>query len=199
MKKIILATRNEHKIKEIINILAEDKFIIYSLRTERFSSIPEISENGKTFEENARKKAREVFAQTGILTLADDSGLVVEALNGAPGVRSARYAGEGATHEDLCKKLLNEMESVEENKRKAKFVCCVVICFPDGCEKVVRGETGGIITKEMKGKKGFGYDPVFYYPPENKTFAELSMEEKNKVSHRYKAFSKAKEILLNLA
>ena len=176
--KIILATHNPHKREELLS-LAGDAFEIELLPDD----FPEIPETGDTLEENALIKARFVFDKMNLSALADDTGLEVSALGGAPGVYTARYAGENATYEDNCRKLLDELKN--ENDRRAKF--STVICFTTekGSEHFFRGEVEGIITKYFRGTNGFGYDPVFE-PLEGggKTFAEMTSEQKNQLSHR---------------
>lgn len=194
--KVVLATNNDHKIKEIKDILSSSKMEILTLRDFPPYTIPE--EKGKTFEENALIKAREAFKHTQTISLADDSGLEVDALDRSPGIMSARFAGPGCTYKDNNLKLLNLMKNVPDNKRGATFRCVVAIVFDSKEIKIVEGEVKGFITKEEKGEGGFGYDPVFYYPPLGKTFALLKPEEKNKVSHRSTAFKKAQEVLEKL-
>ena len=153
--------------------------------------MPEITEDGTTFMENALKKARETSVYTGYMSLADDSGLVVNALDGKPGVMSARFA---TTTEARNKKLLYLLKNVRDDKRTARFVCALALSGPDGFEWTTTGTCKGIITLKPRGKGGFGYDPVFYYKPLGKTFAEISLEVKNQISHRgiaLKAFQKA--------
>jgi XTP/dITP diphosphohydrolase len=177
---LVLATRNEGKTEEIRALLAEFPVDIKNLTD--FGPTPEIEEDGQTFEDNAVKKARFIAKILGFPALADDSGLMVEALGNGPGVRSARYAGEEASDADNNAKLLKELEKVEN--RTAAFACVIAIAVPWGPALIYEGRCEGIITNEQVGTKGFGYDPVFYYPPLQKTFAQLSTEEKNQVSHR---------------
>jgi len=187
--KLVVASRNPHKIAEIRAILGACPGLeIISLGS---YSVPEIVEDQDTFLGNAAKKAVETaraIADKNIAVLADDSGLSVDALGGAPGVYSARYAGEGANSRQLCEKLLGELKNVPPARRTARFSTVLVIAAPDG--KILYTAEGiceGLIAGEMRGTNGFGYDPVFYYPPLNKTFAELTPEEKNQCSHRYLA------------
>ncbi|MBN2126679.1 MAG: XTP/dITP diphosphatase [Deltaproteobacteria bacterium] len=177
---IVLATRNEGKTKEFQALLSDFDVTIRSLK--EFGPIPEILEDGTTFDENAYKKASMTARFLGFPALADDSGLIVEALGGAPGVHSARYAGEGATDRERNRKLLKAMEGV--SNRKARFECVLSIAVPRGPALTYEGVCEGEIAPEMRGENGFGYDPVFYYPPLQKTFAQMSREEKNRVSHR---------------
>ncbi|HAX61547.1 MAG TPA: Non-canonical purine NTP pyrophosphatase [Elusimicrobia bacterium] len=188
--KIVLATQNKDKIREIKKILGE-KFEIVKLK-----KFPKIIEDGKTLEENAIKKAKAIFRITGITTLADDSGLEVKALGGRPGVYSARFAGKNCTYLDNNKKLLKLLKNVPYKKRKAKFRTVVAIIFPDGRIKTTEGSVSGYITTEPKGSNGFGYDPIFYYPKLKKTFAQLTTAQKNRISHRAIAFKKAKKMLI---
>ncbi len=185
MKKIVLATNNPSKVKEFNAILASSgcNFLqVISLAECGFTG--EVVEDADTFEGNAYKKAKEVADFTGMATVADDSGLEVDALNGAPGVYSARYAGEGASSDMLISKLLGEMKDVADSNRSARFTTVMCAVLPSGKVISKRGECHGVIIREPKGNGGFGYDPVFYYPPFDKTFAELASEEKNAVSHR---------------
>jgi XTP/dITP diphosphohydrolase len=178
--QIVLATRNPGKVAEFQQLLEDFPVEIRSLRD--FGPIPEIREDGETFEENAVKKARFTAKVLGLPALADDSGLVVPALGGEPGVRSARYAGEGASDRENWEKLLQAMEKEED--RAASFLCVIVIAVPAGPALVYEGRCDGSITRQPSGDRGFGYDPVFYYTPAGKTFAEMAQEEKNRVSHR---------------
>lgn len=180
--ELVLATKNEDKIREIKEILVSGKFRIYSLLD--FPELPPILENGKTLEENAFKKAKFCFQHTKMTSLADDTGLEIYALGGKPGVLSSRYAGMGATYEDNVRKLLKEMEDVPESKRGARFRCVVVIVETDGKIYKAEGNLEGRITTKPRGRGGFGYDPVFLIPFLGKTLAELSLEEKNRISHR---------------
>jgi XTP/dITP diphosphohydrolase len=191
LNRIVIATTNSGKLKEIKKIFSNLSLEILSLSD--FPGFPEIIEDGNSFEENAEKKAKTVFKVTGIPALGDDSGLEVELLKGAPGIYSARYSGEGATYESNNKKLLKELEKLPM-PYLSKFVCVAV--FYDGTNNVVkRGELSGQIIKTPKGTNGFGYDPIFVPDGFNKTLAELSLEEKNKISHRAKAFCEMRELL----
>jgi len=180
---IVLATKNEGKVKELRQLLKGFPVEIKNLND--FGPIPEVEEDGKTFDDNAYKKAHFTAKVLGLPAISDDSGLVVEALGGAPGVKSARYAGDRATDKDNIEKLLGEMAG--KNNRRAAFECVISIAVPSGPALTYEGRCEGEITREPIGTQGFGYDPVFYYPPYGKTFAELSSEQKNKVSHRGKA------------
>ena len=186
---LVLATRNEGKTEEIRALLSDFPIEIKNL--EDFGPLPTPEEDGESFEENAVKKARFTAKVLGLPALADDSGLMVDALDGAPGVRSARYAGERATDSENNSKLISELENVEI--RKAAFACVIAIAVPWGPTLIYEGRCEGRITKEPAGIQGFGYDPVFYYPPLQKTFAQLSTEEKNRVSHRGQALGELYE------
>jgi XTP/dITP diphosphohydrolase len=184
MKQIIvLATRNEGKVRELKGILRDYPVDLRSLND--FGPIPEAVEDGASFDENAYKKAYFTAKVLGLPAMADDSGLVVPALGGAPGVYSARYAGEKASDADNIKKLLAEM--VDQNDRRAAFECVISVAVPSGPALTYEGRCEGEITREPKGEGGFGYDPVFYSPELGKTFAESTMDEKNRVSHRGRA------------
>ncbi len=182
--KIVIATRNQGKTSEINSLLKG--FAVDIMDLSDFGPIPEVEEDGWTFDENAYKKASFAARVLGLPAIADDSGLAVEALGGAPGVHSARYAGENATDEDRCRKLLKEMEG--KKNRKAAFECVISVAVPNGVALTYEARCEGEITKTLIGSNGFGYDPVFYYSPKGKTFAEMSREEKNRVSHRGKVF-----------
>jgi XTP/dITP diphosphohydrolase len=177
---LVLATRNAGKTDELRKLLAGFTVDIKNLTD--FGPIPPVDEDGGTFEENAVKKARFIAKVLGLPALADDSGLVLEALGGAPGVKSARYAGENATDAANNAKLLRELQNVDN--RTAAFVCVIAIAVPWGPALIYEGRCEGIITREPAGTQGFGYDPIFYYPPLQKTFAQITTEEKNRVSHR---------------
>ena len=191
-RRIVLATHNRDKLKEIRRLLDPAQFELLTL--DDFDDFPEIEEDGATLEENALKKAREVYRATGLLSVADDTGLEVDALGGRPGVYSSRFAGENASYADNVRKLLEEMKDVPPDERTARFRCVVAIV--DGRrETTVEGICEGRITTEPRGQGGFGYDPVFSVPEAGKTFAEMSAEEKNAVSHRGRAFRKAAQVL----
>lgn len=183
-----MASNNGHKIAELAAFLHKycPTARLLSLRDIGFSG--EIVEDGKTFEENALIKARTV-ARLGHIAVADDSGLIVDALGGAPGIYSARYAGEPSDSEKNNQKLLKELDGAKKEDRGAKFVSVIACVFPDGKEIIARGECRGEIITEYKGNNGFGYDPLFYYPPLGKTYAEMSADEKNSVSHRARSMA----------
>jgi XTP/dITP diphosphohydrolase len=191
--EIVLATRNKKKIEEIRRITAGLPIAILSL--DDYPSCPETIEDKDTFEGNAIKKAVEVCRCTGKTVLADDSGLEVDALNGAPGVYSARYAGVGANDIKNNEKLLSELRNVPSEKRTAQFVCCTALAFPDGTLHTFLGFAKGRIGAEPKGKTGFGYDPVFIPEGFDRSFAEMAGEEKDKLSHRGKALEKLRNFL----
>ena len=180
---IVLATKNAGKVKEFQQLLKNFPVEIKNLND--FGPIPEVEEDGTTFDDNAYKKASFTAKVLGLPAIADDSGLVVEALDGAPGVRSARFAGENATDKENIEKLLHEMEGI--SNRKAAFECVISIAVPSGPALTYEGRCEGEITVKPEGTSGFGYDPIFYYPEYGKTFAEISGEEKNRVSHRGRA------------
>lgn len=195
--RIIIASNNKHKVDEIKAILREFPFEILSLKEAGMDI--EVDEDGKTFEENALKKAVEVMKVSGEMALADDSGLEVYALDGKPGVYSARFAGEHGNDKKNNEKLLSLLKNVPDEERRARFVSIIALVSPDGEQIIGRGYIEGKIGYEEKGKNGFGYDPLFIVPELNKTFGELTPEEKNLISHRSKALadlkSKLKEIL----
>ena len=179
--KLVIATHNEDKLKEIQTYLESFSFNAISLN--KFPQIGEIIEDGQTLLDNALIKAREVFDKTGLPTISDDTGLEVDALNGKPGVFSARYAGEECTYLDNVKKLLKNMKKIPIPNRTAQFK--TVMVFKDkNQELIVEGVVKGLISRELKGDQGFGYDPIFFVPDLGKTFGELSAIEKNKISHR---------------
>ncbi len=185
---IVLATTNKNKVKEFQEMVKDLPVEIKSIAD--FGTIPECIEDGETFDDNAYKKALHTAKILGLPAIADDSGLVVDALNGAPGVYSARYAGENATDEENCQKLLKEMEGQEN--RKAAFHCVLSVAVPSGPALTYEATCEGTILTEKQGESGFGYDPLFYFEPLGKSFAECGMEEKNKVSHRGKALAELK-------
>lgn len=188
MQEIIVATKNEGKIKEMKAIFANKDVQVKSLLD--YPSIPDIEETGETFAENAKIKAQAIANVFQRPVIADDSGLIVDALDGAPGVYSARYAGEEKNDEKNNEKLLRELQNVSEQERTARFYCALCVAFPDGKSYIFEGSCEGMIAKEPKGENGFGYDPIFYIPHLKKTMAQLSQEEKNQLSHRAKAIEK---------
>ncbi len=196
MLEIVLATRNKDKVKEIKKILNGINARLLSL--DDFPGCPKVVEDRETLEANAKKKALVVSQYTKKLSLAEDTGLEVEALSGAPGVHSARFAGDNVTYKDNNRKLLKLMEKLSLGERRARFRCVAALAKPDGEVVTCEGVCEGMIAFEMKGKSGFGYDPLFLLPEYGKTFAELGEEMKNKISHRARALDKIKEIIDNL-
>ena len=193
IKELIIASGNKHKIEEIKDVLKDLDIKIIPMTD--LPSFPKTVEDGATLEENAEKKAREAAVFYGKWALADDTGLEVDYLDGAPGVYSARFAGERCSYDDNNKKLLDLLKGVPSEKRTAKFACVIALSNPQGKCNFARGEIFGIITDANSGSNGFGYDPIFFVPEENKTFAQFGSELKNKISHRAKALQKAKEII----
>lgn len=182
--KLVLATRNPGKVRELKELCKDIDIELVTI--DELDSIPAIIEDGKSFRENALKKAKAVADCTGEFSIADDSGLEVECLNGRPGIYSSRYAGEEATDKENNEKLLSEMGGVCFSDRGAAF-CCVIALIGPGIEKTFQGKCCGSIAFEPKGEKGFGYDPIFYLPSIDRTMAELDLEEKNSISHRGEA------------
>ena len=192
-KRMIFATGNQGKMKEIREILADTEYEVVSMKEAGVDA--EIIEDGTTFEENAVIKAKAIMELTGELTLADDSGLEIDALNKEPGVYSARYMGEDTPYPVKNQKILDRMEGVPEKERTARFVGVIAAAFPDGQIRTSRGTMEGIIGYEIKGENGFGYDPIFFLPELGRYSAELCSEEKNRLSHRGEALRKIKDIL----
>lgn len=193
MQRIIFATTNENKMKEIREILADFPVEILSLKEAGIQA--DIDENGSSFEENAAIKAEAIERMTGAIVLADDSGLEIDYLNKEPGVYSARYMGHDTSYDIKNASLIKRLEGVEGQDRSGRFVCAIAVCFPDGREIVKRGTMEGLISKEIVGENGFGYDPIVYLPEYGKTSAQLDPEEKNKISHRGKALELIKKEL----
>lgn len=190
LNKLIVATGNEGKLKEIREILNDTEVLgLHDLKLDI-----EIVEDGDSFTANAQKKAETIMQLLHLPVLADDSGLEVEALGGRPGVYSARFAGEQANDADNIQKLLYELRDVPNEQRGARLVCVMCLVMPDGSIHTTRGEVNGTILREIRGANGFGYDPVFYVKEYDKTFAELSSDEKNAISHRGKALRRMKEV-----
>jgi len=196
-KKLLIATKNQGKVREYRELLADLPFEVVSLADVGLDA--EVEETGATFEENAILKARTYARLSGLLTWADDSGLAVDALDGWPGVHSARVAGPNASDADRIALLLQRLEGVPPEQRTAAFHCVVAIATPDGRVWTTDGMCSGVIIDEPTGRGGFGYDPVFFVPALGKTFAQLSSEEKNAISHRGMAARKAKALLARLA
>ena len=193
MLEILLATNNLGKVKEIKDILDSPEIKILTMKD--FPPLPKVEEDGKTYQENAFKKARKVSEYTGKICLADDSGLEIDYLKGKPGIYSSRW---GNSDEERINKVLRLLENVPKNKRNGKFVCVVVLVFPDGKIYMVKEECKGSITFNPKGEHGFGYDPIFLVPEYDKTFAELGDKIKNQISHRGKAMRKMINIISEL-
>ncbi len=191
--KIIIATGNAGKMKEIKSIFNNSNCEVVSMKEEGI--VADVDENGSTFEENALIKAREIAKLSGSIVLADDSGLEVDYLNKEPGIYSARYMGEDTPYSVKNASLIARLDGVEFEKRTARFVCAVAAVYPDGKELVVRETMEGYIGYEEKGANGFGYDPIFYLKEFDKTSAEISLEEKNEISHRGKAFRAMKALM----
>ena len=193
MIKIIFASNNEGKIKEVKQICSDMNVEIISMKEAGIEL--DIEENGTTFEENALIKAEAIMKVTGQVTIADDSGLEVDYLGGEPGVYSARYMGHDMPYDIKNQAIIDRLKGVEEKDRTARFVCAMAAVFPDGRHFTTRGTMEGVIGYEIKGNNGFGYDPIVYLPQYQKTSAELSPEEKNKISHRGEALEKLKNQL----
>ncbi|MDE5864150.1 MAG: XTP/dITP diphosphatase [Lachnospiraceae bacterium] len=193
MSKMIFATGNEKKMKEIRMILGDLDYEILSMKEAGITA--DIVEDGKTFEENAVIKATAISKLTNCLVLADDSGLEVDYMDKMPGIMSARWMGEETSYEIKNQKIIENLEGVPEEQRTARFVCAIAAAFPDGRVVTKRGTIEGIIGYEPRGENGFGYDPIFFLPEYGMTTAELSAEEKNKISHRGRALEMIKEEL----
>ncbi len=193
IRELVLATRNRHKGEELAALLGDLGITIRTL--DEFPDAPDVVEDGETCEANAIKKARAIAEFTGLPAVADDTGLEVDALGGRPGVYAARYAGEDATYEDNCRKLLRELAGVPCERRTARFLTVAAIALPSDGVQVAHGTLNGVIAEEASGALGFGYDPVFFVPELGKTLAQLSAGQKNTISHRAKAFCKMREIL----
>jgi len=193
MPKLLLATKNRAKAQEYLLLLEGLPLELTNLAEQGIEVV--VSETGKTLEQNATLKAQAYASLSNLLTLADDSGLEVDALGGEPGILSARYAGANASDEDRIERLLKRLEGIPWEKRKARFRCVIAIAAPGGKVELCHGECQGVIALSTKGKNGFGYDPIFYLPEQGKTMAELSIEEKNEVSHRGEAAMRARQVL----
>lgn len=193
IRELVLATRNRNKVIELVALLGDLGIMIRTL--DEFPDAPDVVEDGDTCEANAVKKARAIAESTGLPAVADDTGLEVDALGGRPGVYAARYAGEDATYEDNCRKLLRELMGVPREQRTARFLTVAAIALPSDGIRVARGTLEGVIAEEASGTLGFGYDPVFLIPDLGKTLAQLPADQKNTISHRAKAFAKVREML----
>lgn len=196
LMEIVVATRNRKKLKEISRILEGLDVNLFTM--DEFPDCPEVEETEMTFEGNALKKAIAVSSCTGKAALADDSGLEVDALDGAPGVYSARYAGDGATDRDNVDKLMSELESVPEEKKMARFVCVIALAWPEGRVETFYGKVEGRIGRSPAGTSGFGYDPVFYPEGHHRTFAEMPPTEKDAMSHRGRALERLREYMATI-
>jgi XTP/dITP diphosphohydrolase len=196
MVKLLLATNNQGKVREYRSLFQDLPYEVVTLAEQGITV--EVEEAGNSLEENARLKATTLVAQSHMLTLADDSGLEVDALDGEPGPLSHRYAGEGASDADRVNYLLSRLKDVPWAERTARFHCVIALALPDGEVEYCHGECPGIITLEPCGEQGFGYDPIFYLPQLGKTMAELSLEEKNRISHRGQAARNAYQVLARL-
>ena len=192
--RLIAATQNKHKLEEIGRIVSEFDMELVSMKEAGLGDL-DIEETGKTLEENSRIKAEAVCRLTGCAAIADDTGLMVDALDGAPGVYSARFAGEHGNDAANRALLLKKLQGLSGRARAASFVSVITLCWPDGRELVARGECPGVITEEERGTEGFGYDAIFLPDGEMHTFAELSMEEKNALSHRGRALARLHKLL----
>jgi XTP/dITP diphosphohydrolase len=190
---ILIATRNRGKVKEIRDLVQDLPVEFRSMAD--FPDLPDVEEDGLTFEENALKKARTLSRETGLITLADDSGLCVDALDGRPGVLSARYGGQDSSDEEKCRRLLQEVDGVPDELRTARFVCVMALVDPSGMERTFEGVCEGKIIHELRGSEGFGYDPIFLYEEAGRTFAEMDRAAKNRVSHRGKALKQMANFL----
>ena len=190
MKKIILASNNKGKIAEVKEILKDMNVEVISMKEAGLDV--DIEENGSTFEENALIKAEAIMKMTGEITIADDSGLEVDYLNKEPGIYSARYMGHDTSYDIKNNAIIQRLEGVNRTDRSARFVCAMAVVFPDGKNIIARGTMEGLIADKPMGENGFGYDPIMYLPEYQKTSAQLSSEEKNKISHRGKALEKLK-------
>src|SRR5688572_19612488 len=195
IRELVLATRNRHKAEELAALLRDLHIRIHTM--DEFPHLPEVIEDGDTCEANAIKKARSVSQATGLLAVADDTGLEVDALDGRPGVYAARYAGEHATYEDNWRKLLKELTGVPRDRRTARFVTVAALASPSEIVGIAVGQLQGLIAEQPAGARGFGYDPVFFVRELGKTLAEMSSEEKNRISHRAKAFAQVRNLLQN--
>jgi XTP/dITP diphosphohydrolase len=195
--KLLIATTNKAKAEELLQIMSAPGLECLSLAAAEMPRSEEVEETGASFAENALLKARHYAALTKLVTVADDSGLEVEALGGKPGIRSARYAGPQATDADRIAKLLAELNETPDDRRQARFVCAAAVVW-SGHERVFIGDVRGRILRAARGSSGFGYDPIFYYEPLGRTFGEMTREEKSEVSHRAKAFRQLGEWLRGL-
>ncbi len=194
--KLLLGTNNQAKVREYRSLLTDLDYELVTMAEQGISVA--VEEVGESLEENARLKAETIAGKSRLLTLADDSGLEVDALGGEPGRLSARYAGENATDKELITYLLQRLDGVPREKRTARFRCVIALATPGGKVELCSGDCPGLITFEPSGEHGFGYDPIFYLPELDKTMAELTLEQKNKISHRGQAARKAAQVLRNM-
>jgi len=194
--KLLLGTNNQAKVREYRSLLTDLDCQLVTMAEQGISVA--VEEAGESLEENARLKASVIAAKSQLLTLADDSGLEVDALGGEPGRFSARYAGENATDKELIEYLLKRLDGVPRENRTARFRCVIALATPGGKVELCSGDCSGLITFEPRGEHGFGYDPIFYLPELDKTMAELPLEQKNKISHRGRAARKAAQVLRNM-
>ena len=192
--QLVLATNNKDKVKEIKHLLEDLPITI--LTHDDFLDFPDVEETGDTLEANALLKARAIAEFCDLPALADDSGLEVDALDGAPGVFSSRYAGEDVTYEDNNRKLLKELQGVPPEKRTARFRCVIAVAWNDHETNTVEGVAEGIIAEDLATGQGFGYDPLFYYPPKEMRFSDMTIEQKNQVSHRGLALQKIRDVII---
>jgi XTP/dITP diphosphohydrolase len=195
MRTLLLATSNQHKLEELRAILSDLPFKLLSLKDLQLDML--VEETGATFAENAELKARAYAQASGMLTLADDSGLEIDALGGAPGVRSARYLGSETTYEERFRKIVEQLNGLPMAQRTARFRCVIALADPSGSTRIVEGVIEGVIADVPRGKNGFGYDPIFFVPELGKTLAELAPEQKNRISHRGRAARAARILLEN--
>ncbi|MDF1545443.1 MAG: XTP/dITP diphosphatase [bacterium] len=193
--QLVLATNNSDKIKEMKHLL--DDLPVTIMTRDDFLEFPDIEETGDTLEKNAALKASGIAEFCDLPALADDTGLLVDALDGAPGVYSSRYAGENVTYEDNNRKLLEELQGIPTEMRTARFRCVITIDWDNGEEDTVVGEVEGLIAESITPGGGFGYDPLFYHPASGKTFSEMSLDEKNAISHRGLALQKVRDVIIN--
>jgi XTP/dITP diphosphohydrolase len=193
--QLVLATNNKDKVREMKHLL--DDLPITILTSEDYLEFPDVEETGATLEENAILKAKTIAEFCDLPALADDSGLEVDALDGAPGVYSSRYAGEDVTYRDNNEKLLRSLQDIPREGRTARFRCVIAIAWNSEEVETVEGKADGYITDDIAEENGFGYDPVFFYPPKKKRFSEMTLDEKNLVSHRGRALEKARTLLID--
>ncbi len=195
MRTLLLATSNPHKLEEFRAIFTDLPLKLLTLNDLRLDM--EVEETGTTFAENAELKARAYAQASGMLTLADDSGLEIDTLGGAPGIQSARYLGRGTSYEERFRRILEQMKGLPMERRTARFRCAIALAEPTGYTRIVDGVIEGVIADSPRGENGFGYDPIFYVPELGKTLAELAPVHKNRISHRARAAQAAHRLLEN--